>query len=120
MTAEEELEVAEGLFKLGYYAQCLFFCHLSLEKMLKALVMKRTKQFPPLTHDLRRLAQIAKLELSKKQELVLEKIFAFNIAGRYNEEKLKFHKKCNKNYALQYLNISKDLIIWFKKEFQKK
>jgi len=34
-SSEEDFKVATGLFKLKHYPQSLFFCHLSLEKLLK-------------------------------------------------------------------------------------
>ncbi len=40
-TAKSDLETAEIIFKAGKnYHHCLFFCHLVLEKGLKALVAK--------------------------------------------------------------------------------
>lgn len=40
--SKKDIEVADNLFDSGYYPQCLFFCHLSLEKLLKAIIVKRT------------------------------------------------------------------------------
>ena len=83
--------------------------------------MKTTKNHPPFIHDLQRLAEIAKLDLTEEKEEDLNKIFTFNIAGRYANEKIEFYKKHNKReYAKKYLQITKDLILWLKKEFQKK
>lgn len=46
---------------------------------------------------------------------------ANNIAGRYADTKLKFYQKYNKkDYAQKYLKITEDLLLWLKKEFQKK
>lgn len=120
-SAEKDFQVAQGLFRLKHYPQCLFFCHLSLEKLLKAIVIKKIKDYPPYTHDLRKLAEIANLDLSSKQKENLEIVSTFNIAGRYADEKIKFYKKYNKKeYAQKYLKITNDLLLWLKKEFQKK
>ena len=89
--SEKDFQVAKSLFISGYYSHCLFFCHLTIEKFLKAIVVKRTKEYPPYTHDLRRLAEIANLDLNSKQEKILEIISTFNIAGRYADTKLKFY-----------------------------
>jgi len=119
--SSKDFEAANALFEKKLYSQSLFFCHLSLEKILKALFMKRAKKIPPFTHDLRRLAELAGLDLDKKRQEVLDEISIFNIAGRYAEEKLKFYKKYNnRKIAAKYLGITKDLVIWLKKEFQKK
>jgi len=67
-TSREDFRAAESLFEKRLYPQCLFFCHLSLEKLLKALVIKTTKNHPPFIHDLRKLAEIAKLSLTEEKE----------------------------------------------------
>lgn len=120
-SSEEDLKVAQSLFKSKYYPQCLFFCHLSLEKLLKAIVVKSTEDYPPYIHDLRRLAEIAKLKLNTEQKQVLDKISTFNIAGRYADEKFEFYKRYNKRESAQkYLKITQSLFLWLKKELQKK
>ena len=103
------------------YTRSVFFCHLTVEKLLKALVMKKIKEPAPYVHDLRRLAKIAEIDLDEDKKKILEKIFTFNISGRYQQEKLEFHKQYNKReYAQKYLKITKDLILWLEKKFQKK
>ena len=119
--SKEDFQIAQSLARLKHYPQCLFFCHLSVEKLLKAIVIETINDFAPYTHDLRKLAKIADLKPNLKQKRDLEKIFTFNIAGRYADAKLDFYKKYNKKeHAQKYLKITEDLIIWLKKEFQKK
>ena len=43
-SSEEDFKVANGLFKLRHYPQSLFFCHLSLEKLLKELTLWLKKE----------------------------------------------------------------------------
>ena len=120
-SSKKDFEVAQGLFKLKHYPQCLFFCHLSVEKILKAIVVKITKKYPPYVHGLRRLAELGEIKLTLEQKKILDEIFTFNIAGRYKDAKLEFYKKYNKKeYAQKYLAITKNLLLWLKKEFQKK
>ena len=120
-SSSKDFEAAKSLFEKKLYPQSLFFCHLSLEKMLKAIVVKTIKDYPPYTHDLRKLAEIANIDLSLRQKKILDKIFTFNIAGRYIDVKFAFYKKYNKKeYAQKYLKITKDLLLWLQKEFQKK
>ena len=114
--SKKDLEVAQSLFKSKYYPQCLFFCHLTLEKLLKAIVMKTIKDYPPYIHDLRKLAEIAKIKLSSDQKMILDKIFTFNIAGRYTDKKYEFYKKYNKKeYVQEYLEKTEKLYLWLKK-----
>lgn len=119
--SKRDFEAAQSLFDSKHYPQCLFFCHLSIEKLLKAIIAKLIKNHPPYIHDLRGLAEFGKIKLSSEQKEILDKIFTFNIAGRYADVKLEFYKKYNKKeYAQKYLMITKDLLLWFKKEFLKK
>ena len=119
-SSRRDLKTAQGLFELKRYDACLFFCHLSLEKLLKGLIVKITEKPSPYIHDLDRLAYLAQLDLSEKQSENLKIITDFNIAGRYNDEKSEFYKKCTKKYTEKYLNITKELFLWLKKEYRKK
>ena len=62
--SRNDFETAELLFRNKKYHHALFFCHLSVEKMLKAVVVKNSKTAPPLIHDLVRLAEKARLSVS--------------------------------------------------------
>ncbi|MBU2578508.1 HEPN domain-containing protein, partial [Patescibacteria group bacterium] len=66
-TAGRNWETACSLFKLKHYDACLFFCHLAIEKMLKGLVVKKTKQAAPYIHHLEKLAKLAELKLTEEQ-----------------------------------------------------
>ena len=119
--SKKDFQVAQDLFELKYYSQCLFFCHLSVEKLLKGMVIKATNDYPPYTYDLRELAKLAGLDLSSKRKEILDEIFSFNIAGRYAEVKFEFYKEHNnKQHARKYLEITNNVLIWLKKEFPKK
>lgn len=119
-SAERTWRVASTLFKNKHYDSCLFFCHLTIEKLLKGLVAQKTKDYAPYIHDLAELARKTNLELTDKQLENLKIITTFNIAGRYDEAKFSFYKKCTKEYTEKYYAISKELILWLEKEYLKK
>ena len=50
--SDYDLETASHMLQSGRNIYCLFMCHLSLEKALKGLFIKRLNQFPPRLHDL--------------------------------------------------------------------
>jgi HEPN domain-containing protein len=52
-----DLGVARALVKSRKYPYALFFGHLSVEKMLKALVVAHTRQHAPFTHSVTMLAE---------------------------------------------------------------
>ncbi len=120
-SGEKDFEVAQGLFKLKHYSHCLFFCHLSLEKLLKATVVQNTQKHAPHLHDLVVLAKKAGLELSKKQQNELETITSFNIQGRYADVKSQFYKKFNRrDVAKKYLDTTQHFILWLTKQLNQK
>lgn len=119
-SAERNWKTAQSLFKSKHYDACLFFCHLALEKLLKALVIEQIKEAAPYTHDLERLMKLAKLKLTKEQIINLKTISEFNISGRYDDIKFAFYKKCTKKYTEKYFNISKGLYLCLKKQYLKK
>ena len=88
-SSRRDWKTAEALFfKAKRYDACLFFCHLSLEKILKWLVVIKIKKSAPYTHDLAKLANLAGLKLTKDQLDNLKIINSFNISGRYDDAKL--------------------------------
>lgn len=114
-TAKQDFETAEILFKNKKYHHSLFFCHIGIEKMLKALVVKATKTAPPLIHDLIRLSEKAEVSLNSKRKNELAEISTFNIETRYDDYKLSFYKKANRQFSLKYLNKTRRILQWLEK-----
>ena len=113
--SKQDFETAELLSRNKKYHHALFFCHLSIEKMLKALIVKTTKSAPPLIHDLIRLAEKAKILLTEQRKNELAELTTFNIAARYDDYKLSFYKKAKKHFAVKYLNKTRRLLKWLSK-----
>jgi AbiV family abortive infection protein len=110
--SKEDFDSAEILFENKKYHHALFFCHLSIEKMLKAVIVKSTKTAPPLIHDLIRLAEKAKLPLNDSQMNELVEITTFNIEARYDDYKLSFRKKATKRFSQKYLEKTREILQW--------
>ena len=113
--SKEDFDSAEILFENKKYHHALFFCHLSIEKMLKAIIVKSTKTAPPLIHHLVRLAEKAVVPLSETQMNELAEITTFNIEARYDDYKLSFRKKAKKRFSLKYLEKTKEILQWLSK-----
>ena len=65
--ANESLQVARHLFEKADYSYALFFGHLAIEKLLKAVFIKNKGEQAPYIHNLYRLAEMAGLPLSEYQ-----------------------------------------------------
>lgn len=60
--AHYDLRAAKHTFDTRTYSYVIFFCHLTIEKMLKGCITEFAIGFPPLTHDLNQLARLAMLK----------------------------------------------------------
>ena len=114
--AEESWSVAESLMEKNKYPAALFFGHLALEKILKAIVVAKQNTHAPPIHNL--------LELCKKTDIIIDnalivelRLFSgFYMAGRYDEEKMDFRKKCTRKFSEENLEKIKKRYIWLKNE----
>lgn len=116
-SAKNDWKVARDLFQLTHYDGCLFYCHLTLEKILKGLVVVKTGKAAPHIHNLEHLSKLAKLDIDEEQRKNLQIITTFNVAARYPDEKLDLYKKATKQFTDQYLAITKSLYLWLKKHY---
>lgn len=113
-SSKQDFETAEILFENQKYGHALFFCHLSIEKILKALIVRKTHAAPPLVHDLVRLAEKTGICLSDKFKGELAEISSFNIQARYDDYKLSFYKKAKKRFAAKYIAATREILIWLR------
>ncbi|MDX2197019.1 MAG: HEPN domain-containing protein [Cytophagales bacterium] len=68
--------------------------HISVEKLLKALYVKKYKNHAPLLHNLYRLAELNNLDITAEKSDWLDKITSFNINARYDDYKREFYILC--------------------------
>lgn len=112
-TAEHDYDTMVGLYQIKRYSDCLFFGHIILEKILKALVVKNTKKDAPHIHNLVSLWRLAGLPEDATMEIFLGEVNEFNIRTRYPEYKFDFYKKCTEKFTTKYYDeinrIYKDL-----------
>lgn len=98
-TAEYDYKTMISLFKSKRYSDSLFYGHLVLEKILKALVVQETKSHAKPVHNLVVLSEDAKINISKDELEFLAEVNKFNIRARYPDYKLSFYKICDLNYT---------------------
>lgn len=96
------------------YIHALFFCHLSLEKYLKGIIVSKSGA-SPITHDLLFLAEKANIKLTTPQAKLLSEVNAFNVRTRYDDYKNSFYKRATASYAKKYVKKVADLKTWLKK-----
>lgn len=111
--SELDWKTAEDIFDSNKnFHFCLFICHLVIEKLLKALVVKETNEHPIKTHNLLRLAEVAKIELATSDVQFLEELNQFQLDTRYPDEKFSLYKLATKDFTEERLNKTKKLRSW--------
>ena len=88
----------------------LFFGHLAIEKMLKALCAAKCVVIP-FDHKLLKLSKEAGLVLSQAQEMELGTITSFNINARYDDYRQRFHQLCTQQYTATWVSKINE---WYK------
>ncbi|MBI5755739.1 MAG: HEPN domain-containing protein [Nitrospirae bacterium] len=114
-SSDKDLRVMASLFKNGHYGWSLFLGHLVLEKLLKAIYVKKVDVNIPYTHDLAKLSEKAGLLLTEEQKDLMDEVTTFNIKARYPDYKGRFYKKATKSFAVGYISKIKDFRRWLKK-----
>jgi len=114
-TSEEDYQTMITLFNSKKYSWALFLGHISTEKLLKALYVKRFKKHAPLTHNLYRLAEQLDIKLADEYADWLDEITSFNINARYDDYKREFLTICTPEYTMSWIDKIKILRIWIEK-----
>jgi len=112
--AKYDLETAKDMFKASRYPYCVFMCHLSLEKALKARYAGKFKVIPPKTHDLNYLCSKAKIVLSEDDSIFIDELNDLSVHTRYPDELKKILKEYTKARAIDILKRSKKVLLWLK------
>ncbi|MCF6149616.1 MAG: HEPN domain-containing protein [Candidatus Kuenenia sp.] len=101
------------------YPYALFFGHLAIEKLLKAFVVKVTKEHAPYTHSLMLLA--SKLDIKIEESIIdkLAEIMEFHVEARYPDEKKDFYEQCTEKFARNKFAEIEDIYQWLKQKLSK-
>jgi HEPN domain-containing protein len=87
----------------------LFFCHLVIEKIIKAHVVKQTKDFAPRSHNLILLSEKAQLIFNEGDEIFLGTLMKYQLEGRYPDYNPKVP---DKDIVIDYLTKTETLFKW--------
>jgi HEPN domain-containing protein len=114
MEAEEALRVAGHLVEKEDFSYALYFGHLALEKLLKAICVNNLKDHAPPIHNLVRLSEIAGLDVEEKTLNALVTITGFNIESRYPDFKSTFRKKCTRDFTMDQMSEIRRIFKWLR------
>lgn len=111
--SDEDFAAAESLLEKGHLRHSLFFCHLALEKMLKAHVARQINDVPPRIHNLVRLAEVANLKLEPERREFLREFNLYQLEGRYPDF---VQVSIDMNLAQEEIDRTREMLRWLKRQ----
>lgn len=113
-TSEYDIKTALAMLKAGRYIYVIFMCHLSLEKILKAIINEKIKKMPPKTHSLLYLVELTDMKLPEKYKDLVADLNLLSVPTRYPEDINKLSKQFDKKNTSDIYSKTKRLILWVK------
>ncbi len=110
--SSEALDVATHLVEKEDFSYALFFGHLAVEKLLKAIFVSRHKKHPPPIHNLVRLANLCEVRLDEKRRSQLVIITSFNLEARYPDVTREFRKRCTRQFTVEKMDEVMEVMKW--------
>jgi HEPN domain-containing protein len=113
-TSENDFNTMLTLNNSKSFGWALFLGHISTEKLLKALYVKRYNEHAPFTHNLYRLAELIGIDMSDEHSDWLDQITSFNLNARYDDYKKEFLQLCTLEYTQIWIERIKTVQTWIK------
>lgn len=116
--AKDDLEFARDILaarKRPHYAA--HFCHQTIEKLLKAIVQKRTNSTPMPTHNFKTLCSQAGLELPPDKMQWLFDLAPHYLGARYPEDLFQLQKKYTQEFSQRLFNETKEFFRWLERNY---
>lgn len=115
--AKESLDDAVSSFESHRYGLTAFCCQQTLEKLLKAAIIKFKTERPRKIHDLLPLLKDSGLEVSEEDKLEITKISKFYFLVRYPDLNRKFFT--TPQVAQETLKKTKEIFLWIENKLKK-
>lgn len=111
--AEDDWDAANTLYKGNKFSQALFFSHLVIEKICKALWIKHNKDNnPPRTHNLIYIISNTPVQLSDENSELLLNLNRFQLEGRYPDYLTMLHKVCDRVFTEKMMKEVNNIRLW--------
>jgi HEPN domain-containing protein len=110
--AQYDIGTAVSLIAAERYHPVIFFCHLALEKALKALYVEKYNDIPEKTHSLVLLIDLLELELPSHLLDSLIVINRLGITGRYPHNLEKVLEQYTKGQTQKLVNETQEILTW--------
>ena len=119
--ADDDVITARMLVEGKRHLHAGFFCHLIVEKALKAMIESVTSEPPPKIHDLAKLAERAGIsdELTDEQVQLLKELNPLQIEALYPEYKERIASTLTNKITARLLVETEDFLCWIKQKLEK-
>jgi len=100
------------MLQTGHYLYVIFFCHLSIEKALKAVISETSSQMPPRSHDLLFLVGLSGMTPTESHLDFIGVLNNAHIATRYPSDLRQARRQYPRKIAGEYLKTTVEVIKW--------
>lgn len=111
-----DIATAEHMLETERHIYVVFMCHLSIEKMLKAIVSEDTGETPPMTHNLIYLMRLAAVNPPQPLHDFIAIISNASIPTRYPSDFAKLIEAYPKEIVADYLRKTREVLNWLKED----
>ncbi|MDT3740886.1 MAG: HEPN domain-containing protein [Candidatus Kapabacteria bacterium] len=117
--AGDDWSAVDTLFQGKKYLQSLFFAHLVVEKICKALWIKfNIDNVPPRSHNLIYLLSQTPIDIPQNLSEFMLNLNRFQLEGRYPDYMTKMHNICNEVFTNSILKSTNELRLWLLEKLQ--
>jgi len=112
--ADYDYDTAELMLQSGRNFYAVFMCHMAIEKGIKALLLLKTGEVPPKTHNLLLLLSKTGIKPSEPIAESIVKLNEANVATRYPEELTEMIKMYDDVTVKRIISQTKATLSWIK------
>ena len=109
-TADDNWQEIQAMVQAGTYLPALFWAHLTIEKLSKALwVKENVADIPPRIHNILRLLSATSFVLTPQQDSLVTQLNSFQLEGRYPDYHQALRQLATASYTTALLTEVADL-----------
>ena len=109
----KDLHAGKDIFnRTENHVAVLFYIHLTLEKIFKALYVFKKNTHAPFSHNLLYLCKETGLDITDSDKQLLSEINEFNIEARYPDEKFIIYQKATREFTQKYVDNADRIYQW--------
>jgi len=117
--AQDDWGAVDNLFIGRKFLQSLFFAHLVIEKICKAIWIKyNTENVPPRSHNLLFILSTTPIQINENFREFILTLSRFQIEGRYPEYLSNMHLICNEQFTAELINKTNEIRLWLLEKLQ--